>query len=90
MPEFSLALVLFLGANLIPASPSLRSGLISRMGRAAYLTAYSGLSLELLAWLILAAQRAETALLWDTAPWQWNVPFLAMPIAAFLLIAGLM
>ena len=90
MPEFFFALVVFLGAHLIPASPGLQSGLISRMGRAAYVTAYSGLSLGLLAWLILATQRAETALLWDTAPWQWNVPFLAMPVAAFLLIAGLM
>jgi uncharacterized membrane protein len=43
----------------------------------------------LIGWLIVAAQRAETVLLWDTAPWQWHVPFIAMPIATFLLIAGL-
>jgi uncharacterized membrane protein len=62
---------------------------IATIGRTTYLSAYSVLSLGLLAWLILAAQRAETVLLWHPAPWQWHVPFLAMPVAAFLLIAGL-
>jgi uncharacterized membrane protein len=89
MTEFSLALSVFLAAHLIPASPGLRSRLIATMGRTTYLSAYSVLSLGLLAWLILAAQRAETVLLWHPAPWQWHVPFLAMPVAAFLLIAGL-
>jgi uncharacterized membrane protein len=89
MTEFYIALAVFLAAHLIPASPGLRSRLIGTMGRATYLSAYSLLSLGLLAWLILAAQRAETVLLWDPAPWQWHVPFLAMPVAAFLLIAGL-
>jgi uncharacterized membrane protein len=89
MTEFSLALSVFLAAHLIPASPGLRSRLIATMGRTTYLSAYSVLSLGLLAWLILAAQRAETVLLWHPAPWQWHMPFLAMPVAAFLLIAGL-
>jgi uncharacterized membrane protein len=89
MIEFSLALAVFLAAHLIPASPGLRSRLIAILGRTVYLGAYSFLSLGLLAWLILAAQRAETVLLWDPAPWQWHVPFLAMPVAVFLLIAGL-
>jgi uncharacterized membrane protein len=89
MTEFYIALAVFLAAHLIPASPGLRSSLIATVGRTAYLSAYSLLSLGLLAWIILAAQRAETVLLWDPAPWQWHVPFIAMPIAAFLLIAGL-
>jgi uncharacterized membrane protein len=89
MTEFYVALAVFLAAHLIPASPGLRSRLIAAMGRTAYLSAYSLLSLGLLAWLILAAQRAETVLLWHPASWQWHVPFLAMPVAVFLLIAGL-
>jgi uncharacterized membrane protein len=88
--EFTLALAIFLAAHLIPASPGLRSRLIIATGRTTYLVAYSILSLGLLGWLVLAAQRAETIVLWDPAPWQWHVPFLAMPVAAFLLIAGLM
>lgn len=89
MIEFFIALAAFLVAHLIPASPGLRAGLIARMGRTAYLVAYSVLSLALLGWLVVAAQRAETVWLWDPSPWQWHVPFIVMPIAAFLLVAGL-
>lgn len=90
MTEFYFALLVFLAAHLIPAIPSLRSRLIGTMGRTIYLIVYSLFSLGLLGWLVVAAQRAETMLLWDPAPWQWHVPFLAMPVAAFLIIAGLM
>ena len=38
----------------------------------------------------MAAQSAETVWLWDRAPWQWYVPFIATPIATLLLVAGLM
>jgi uncharacterized membrane protein len=89
MIEFCIALTAFLAAHLIPASRSLRARLILLMGRTAYLTVYSILSLFLLGWLIMAAQRADTVWLWDPAPWQWHVPFVAMPMATFLLIAGL-
>ncbi|WP_194164586.1 NnrU family protein [Microvirga thermotolerans] len=89
MMEFLTALAAFLAAHLIPASPGLRARLIAAMGRKAYLAAYSALSLVLLGWLVAAAQRAETVWLWEPAPWQWHVPFVAMPFAAFLLVAGL-
>ena len=90
MFEFCIALTAFLVAHLIPASRSLRARLILLMGRTAYLVAYSILSLVLLGWLIVAAQRADTVWLWDPAPWQWHVPFIAMPMATFLLVAGLL
>jgi uncharacterized membrane protein len=90
MIEFCAALTAFLVAHLIPASRGLRARLILLMGRTAYLAVYSLLSLALLGWLIVAAQRAETVWLWDPAPWQWHVPFIAMPMATFLLVAGLL
>jgi uncharacterized membrane protein len=90
MIEFCVALTAFLAAHLIPASRGLRAHLILLMGRTAYLTVYSILSLALLGWLIVAAQRAETVWLWEPAPWQWHVPFIAMPMATFLLVAGLL
>ena len=90
MIEFCVALTTFLAAHLIPASRGLRSRLILLMGRTVYLTVYSTLSLILLGWLIVAAQRADTVWLWDPAPWQWHVPFIAMPMATFLLVAGLL
>ena len=90
MIEFCVALSAFVAAHLIPASQDLRARLILQMGRTAYLTVYSILSLVLLGWLIVAAQRAETVCLWNPAPWQWHVPFIAMPVATFLLVAGLL
>ncbi len=90
MTEFCVAVVAFLAAHLIPASRGLRARLILLVGRTAYLTAYSILSLALLGWLIVAAQRAGTVWLWDPAPWQWRVLFIAMPMATFLLVAGLL
>lgn len=90
MIEFFIALAAFLAAHLIPASPGLRTRLIASMGRRPYLAAYSVLSLVLLGWLIVAAQQAQTIWLWQPSPWQWHVPFIAMPMAAFLLVAGLM
>jgi uncharacterized membrane protein len=89
MTEFVAALSAFLLAHLIPASRGLRARLIGWMGRTAYLAGYSVLSLVLLAWLIAAAQRADTVMLWDPALWQWHAAFAAMPIALFLLFAGL-
>lgn len=44
----------------------------------------------MLGWLVVAARHAETVLLWDAAPWQWRVPLVAMPVAMFLFVAGLL
>jgi uncharacterized membrane protein len=90
MTEFSIALASFLAAHLIPASPGLRSRLVSLMGRCTYLAAYSALSLALIAWLVAAAREAESPVLWEAAAWQWHVPFALMPVATFLLVAGLL
>jgi uncharacterized membrane protein len=90
MIEFCVALAAFLAAHLIPASRGLRARLILLMGRTAYLTVYSILSLVVLGWLFVAAQRADTVWLWDPAPWQWYVPFIAMPMGTFLFVAGLL
>ena len=90
MTEFALALIAFLAAHLIPASPALRARLIAAMGRGAYLAVYSVLSIGLLAWLVVAAARADTIPLWNPAPWQWWLPLVAMPLAIFFLVAGLL
>ena len=90
MTEFALALGAFLAAHLIPASPGLRARLVARLGRGVYLALYSILSIMLLAWLVVAAQRADTVALWNPAPWQWWLALALMPWAIFLLVAGLL
>ncbi|MGH1571703.1 NnrU family protein [Methylobacterium sp. P31] len=90
MSEFGLALAAFLAAHSVPAAPRLRSRLIGRFGRHAYLSAYSAVSLILLVWLTAATHRADTVPLWQPARWQWCVPLAAMPFALFLIVAGLL
>lgn len=90
MTEFALALGAFLAAHAVPALPGLRTRLIGALGLSLYLALYSALSLALLAWLILAARRAETVMLWQPAAWQWHWALTLMPFAAFFFVAGLM
>lgn len=87
--EFSLALALFLLTHMIPARPVLRARLTGWLGERGYLIVYSIISLVLLAWLIDAARRAPTLLLWISPPWLYWLPVLVMPLACILLVAGL-
>lgn len=90
MIELAAALVVFVVAHMVPAMPGVRARLIASVGRTIYLTVYSLVSLALLAWLVVAARRAEVVELWTPAAWQWVVPVLAMPLSAFLIAAGVM
>jgi uncharacterized membrane protein len=89
MSEFFIALVVFLAAHLLPAAPRLRGTATRLLGLRLYLALYSALSIVLLAWVVVAAQRADSLFLWDPAAWQRWVPLAAMPFALFLVIAGL-
>jgi uncharacterized membrane protein len=89
MIEFLVALCAFVVAHLVPALPGVRARLVGQVGRTAYLVAYSASSLALLAWVVVAARRADDVTLWEPAAWQWALPALAMPVALFLIVAGL-
>jgi uncharacterized membrane protein len=87
--EFLIAIAVFVVAHVVPPAPPVRQRLIALLGRRAYLAGYSVLSLGLIAWIIVAAHRAPYVPLWTPAPWQTLVPIVAMPLAAWLLVAGL-
>jgi uncharacterized membrane protein len=89
MTEFLIAIASFFAAHMIPAYPPLRQRLIAVLGRTPYLVIYGTLSIVLLGWVILAAQRAQSPMLWDAALWQWQVPALLMPFALWFIFAGL-
>lgn len=89
MIQFLLALALFLALHSVPAIPSIRQGLITRLGRRAYLSAYSIVSLLALGWVFHAAFRLDYVELWPPAAWQAWFPIILSPIALFLLVAGL-
>lgn len=89
MTEFLLALAVFLVAHSIPARPALRGRLVARLGERRYLLLYSLLSLALLAWLVGAALRAPTVVLWPTTLGSYHLALTMVLPASWLLIGGL-
>ncbi|MDY0873211.1 NnrU family protein [Dongia rigui] len=87
--EFAAALALFFLSHGISASPRLRQMLRHHLGRRCYGALYGTLSLIIFYWLIQSAGRAPYVELWGTAPWQYLVPHIAMPIACLLLACGI-
>lgn len=88
MAEFLLAIALFLVAHVIPPAPPVRSRLVAWLGRRVYIACYSLVSIALIVWIVAAARRAPYLPVWDTASWQVLVPLLAMPLATWLIVAG--
>lgn len=84
-----LAIVLFVVSHMIPARPAAREWLVRHIGKAAYLIAYSVLSILVFGWLIVAAGRAPYLPLWQPAPWQAWVPNITMPFVCLLLAYGI-
>lgn len=89
MSTFLLALALFLALHSIPAIPPIRAGLVAIAGRRAYLFVYSLASVASLAWVFHAAFALDYVELWPPAPWQAWIAVALVPVALFLLIAGL-
>lgn len=89
MFELIAALSLFVALHSIPAVPAVRGRLIAALGRPTYFGLYSAVSLLVLAWVFYAALSVDYIPLWDVAPWQAHVTFLAAPLGLFLVLAGL-
>ena len=86
---FLAALVTFLLSHAIPVRPAIRGWLIDTLGRRVYFTAYSVLSLAVLAWLIIAAANAPyIEVIPPFAVLRW-APVLIMPVVCWLAVAGL-
>lgn len=88
MAEFALAYAVFVVAHVAPAATGLRAAAVARIGRRAYVAAYSALSLAALGWLISAALRAPYLELWAPSRTLALVPLAVMPVACVLLTAG--
>ncbi len=86
---FLAALIAFLLSHTIPARPAVRGWLIGTLGKRIYFTAYSGLSLVLLAWLVIAAANAPYVEVIPPQPLLRWVPVLIMPVVCWLAVAGL-
>ncbi len=88
MAEFFAAIAVFLAAHVLPAATGARGFLIARIGRPAYIAAYSVVSLVTIAWVILSALAAPYVELWPPHPAAAWVPVLAMLPSCVLLVAG--
>ena len=87
--ELVFAFALFVTSHMIPARPIARAWLLRHMGKTAYLVAYTGLSILLFGWLILAADRAPYLPLWEPAAWQTWITNVTMPFVCLLLAFGI-
>lgn len=86
--EFISASVIFLVAHAVPARPGIRTRLVGLIGRRAYLSLYSLVSLVLLAWLIIAAGRAPYVSFWSWTPARAWLANGLMAIALWLAVCG--
>ena len=87
--ELGLALFCFFLAHMLPARPALRTALVSRMGRVAYVLVYSVVSVGLLMWVARAAAGAPYVELWPYDARLALAPVIGMAIACLLLVFGL-
>lgn len=88
-----LGLVIFFAAHLVPASPGLRDGLVSRFGGGAYKIAFSVVALAGLALIVLGYHKLQlmpgkNPVLWDPPTWTRHVTFLLMLPAMIFLVAS--
>jgi uncharacterized membrane protein len=86
---FILAFAVFLALHSIPAIPGIRQRLVAILGRKLYLATYSLISIAALAWVFHAAFALDYLELWAPAAWQAWVAIASVPVALFLLVAGL-
>lgn len=86
--EFVCASVVFLISHSLPARPAMRQRFMGWIGRPAYLTLYSAISLALLAWVIIAAGRAPYIGLWARSPERVWLANLLMAAALVLAVCG--
>jgi uncharacterized membrane protein len=87
--ELLLAFVLFVTSHMIPARPAARAWLLRRVGKTGYLVAYTGFSILVFGWLIVAAGRAPYFPLWEPAAWQTWITNVIMPFVCLLLVYGI-
>ncbi|WP_375263186.1 NnrU family protein [Palleronia sp.] len=87
-PEFATALALFVGTHFLPTRRGLRDRLIEVMGRRVYFSVYGLVSLLVVVWLTVAANRAPYVSIWSQLEWHRWVPTLVMPVAILLAVLG--
>ena len=88
MTNFLLALFAFLAAHVVPRATGFRDWGIEKFGRKIYMSAYSLVSLGLLAWLVTAMINAPYIGIWATTPLTVAIAIVLMFFSCILLATG--
>ncbi len=88
MTNFLLALFAFLAAHVVPRATGFRDWGIEKFGRKIYMSAYSLVSLGLLAWLVTAMINAPYIGIWPTTPFTVAIAISLMFFSCILLATG--
>ncbi|MBZ0124369.1 MAG: NnrU family protein [Roseovarius sp.] len=88
-PGFAAVFAAFFLTHSLPLRPAVRGAITARIGARGFGTAYSALSLAMLAMLIRAAGRAPFAMLWPQAPWQIHTVQAGMFVVCLIAAFGL-
>lgn len=83
------ATVMFVGGHFIMSAQPLRHALRERLGENGFVMAYSTLVLLAFLWMVAAYNAAPYQEIWAAPRWLAWVPLIVMPLALFLVIAGL-
>lgn len=75
-------------SHVIPVRPPVRSWFVTRLGQRGYIVGYSLLSMVLLGWIVIAANRAPfVPILPDWQIWRWVAVIMMAPVC-ILVVAG--
>lgn len=86
--EVFIAMALFVGSHVLIARTGVKAWTTAQVGRRAYLTLYSLLSIGMMAWVVIAILRAERITLWDTPAWAYPFAIFVTAIGFALIGAG--
>ncbi len=92
MPHFELiaATTSFVGSHFLLSQSVVRAWLVGKLGQRAFLGLYSAAAIALLWWMIRAYAEAPLVVAWlPVAGLRW-VPFVVMPLALVLVVAGML
>lgn len=84
--EFACALCVFLLSHAVAVRAPAKPWLVAHLGPRGFTLAYSGVSVAVLGWVIVAAGRAPLVPLWAWAPWQ-NMLVIGVMLGVCLIVA---
>ncbi len=87
--ELFAASVLFVMGHFVLSSLPVRMALVGKLGETRFLAAYSAVILAVFIWMLLAFIDGPTNPVWTPPPALKWAPLVGMPVAIFLILAGL-